>query len=89
MNKLYDNSTPLISGEHIFLTAVSHGMSACFVGYLDTEKASAILRLPETVSCLFLLPVGFPAHPLSPVPKKAIEEIVFYDKWSKQRGVIR
>jgi nitroreductase len=84
MNKLYDDSTPLISGEHIFLTAVSHGMSACFVGYLDTERASAILGLPETVSCLFLLPVGFPVRPLTPVPKKEIEEIAFYDKWSEQ-----
>ena len=58
-NKLFNNSNPLIPAEHIYLTAVSYGLSACFVGYLDVEKVSEILGLPEHISCLFLLPVGY------------------------------
>ena len=32
---LFQNAAPLIPGEHIFLTAAEHGLSGCFVGYLD------------------------------------------------------
>lgn len=81
INKLLANPTPLIAGEHIFLTAVSHGLSACFVGYLDTDRASYILQLPEHICCLFLLPVGYAAEPATQQPKKNIEEISFKDTW--------
>ena len=79
--KLHHNSSPCIAMEHIFLTAVSHGLSACFVGYLDTDKASEILNLPKNMVCLFLLPVGYADE--TPIDKelKSIEEISFYEKW--------
>jgi len=56
-------------------------LSACFVGYLDTERASEILKLPERISCLFLLPVGYAAEQPERPAKKTIEEISFYDTW--------
>jgi len=85
MNKLFANGGPCLPGEHIFLTAVSHGLSACFIGYLDTEEASKILRLPERVSCLFLLPVGYAAGPLDPPQKKSIGKISFTDTWDERK----
>jgi nitroreductase len=80
--KLHHNGSPCIAMEHIFLTAVSHGLNACFVGYLDIDKASEILNLPKNMACLFLLPVGYADE--SPCDKelKSIEEISFYDRWS-------
>jgi len=86
MNKLFANGGPCLAGEHIFLTAVSHGLSACFIGYLDTEEASKILRLPEHISCLFLLPVGYAAEQVNPPWKKSVEEVSFIDTW-KNRAV--
>lgn len=83
MNKLFANGGPCVAGEHIFLTAVTHGMSACFIGYLDTERASEILNLPKHLSCLFLLPVGYPDEIPGPKNLKSIDEISFYDKWDK------
>ena len=85
VNKLFANGGPVVAGEHIFLTAVSHGLSACFIGYLDTEKANRILNLPEHISCLFLLPVGYAAGLPEMPPKKSIEEISFTDKWKWQK----
>lgn len=82
--RLFENATPLIPAEHIFLTAVSHGLSACFIGYLDVEKASAILNLPENLSCLFLLPVGYADETPNPKRLKSISEISFYDQWGTQ-----
>lgn len=81
MKSLFANATPLIPAEHMFLVAVSHGLSACFVGYLDTEKASRILKLPEHIMCLFLLPIGYPKSDTIPQEKKGIKEISFKNTW--------
>ena len=82
VNKLSANGGPCLPGEHIFLTAVAHGMSACFIGCLDTEKASQILNLPKHLSCLFLLPVGYADETPKKKALKGIGEISFYDRWS-------
>ncbi|MCL2323120.1 MAG: nitroreductase family protein [Oscillospiraceae bacterium] len=81
---LFANATPLIPAEHIFLTAVLHGLSACFIGYLDVKKASEILNLPEQLSCLFLLPVGYADEIPGEKNLKSIDEISFYDKWKDE-----
>lgn len=78
---LFANPTPLIPAEHMYLVAVSHGLSACFIGFLDVEKANRILRLPENMVCLFLLPVGYPKENTAPKEKKSVKEISFYDAW--------
>ena len=83
MNKLFANGGPCLLGEHIFLTAVAHGMSACFVGYLDTEKASEILNLPAHLSCLFLLPVGYTDEIPGTKELKRMDEFSFQDTWSE------
>lgn len=74
---LFSNAAPLIPAEHLFLTAVSHGLSACFVGYLDVMEASRILRLPDDVVCLFLLPVGYANEEPGEKRLKSIREISF------------
>ncbi len=81
MNKLFANGGPCLPGEHIFLTAVAHGMSACFIGYLDTERASRILNLPEYLSCLFLLPVGYADEVPRQKEQKSMNDVLFYDQW--------
>ncbi len=79
--KLFNNGVPSIPAEHIFLTAVSHGLSACFVGYLDVDRASRILNLPSYLKCLFLLPVGYADEAPAEKALKDLAKIAFYDKW--------
>lgn len=81
--KLFNNSAPAIPMEHIFLTAVSYGLSACFVGYLDVEKASELLSLPKNLACLFLLPVGYADEKPGEKNLKSISDISFYDRWDR------
>ncbi len=78
---LFQNTAPLIPAEHIFLTATTHGLSGCFVGYLDVQKASQILKLPANLVCLFLLPIGYPAEECEHKGKKSIEEISFFNQY--------
>lgn len=74
---LFANAAPLIPAEHMFLTAASHGLAACFVGFLDIAEASRILRLPEDVVCLFLLPVGYPAGEPKQITRRTVREMAF------------
>ena len=81
---LFQNPTPLIPMEHMFLTAISHGLSACFIGFLDVKKANEILRLPDDITCLFLLPVGYPDEIPKEKTTKSIEEISFRNVWNNK-----
>ena len=78
-----ENGTPLIPCEHIFLTAVSHKLSACYIGYLDIAEADIILNLPKHLTCLFLMPVGYADELPCEKHTKAVNEIAFYDQWSE------
>ncbi len=80
---LFANAVPLIPAEHIFLAAVAHGLSTCFIGWLDVKEAGRILNLPESIVCLFLLPVGYPAEEPKEKSRKSIEEITFKNRFSK------
>lgn len=78
---LLEEWTVSLAGHQLYLAAVDHGLSACWVGFLDTNKASHILGLPEDVICEFLLPVGYPAEPAESINRKRIGEVVFYNHW--------
>lgn len=81
MRVFWENSTPLIPGEHVFLAAVHHGLRACWIGHLDTREASRILGLPDDMVCLFLMPVGYPDEEPMPRQTRSLEQCVFYDRW--------
>ncbi len=82
---LFENCNPLLPGEHIFLKAVDLGLGACWVGYLDIEKASSVLDLPLRYKCFFLMPIGYPDE--EPVEKdlKGKEEITFKNSYQLDR----
>ncbi len=83
---LFEEWTPSCAGEHMFLAAVSHGLSACWVGYLDVARASRILGLPDDVACLYLMPIGYAAEAPGEVERKRLEEIVFHDRWLQDKA---
>jgi nitroreductase len=81
---LFNNSAPMIPGEHIFLTAVNYSLSACWVGFLDVKKASKILNLPEEYACLFLMPIGYKDEEPQPIFRKPIKDIAFTNSFEKK-----
>lgn len=81
MRVFWENSVPLIPGEHVFLAAVNRGLSACWVGHLDTRRASEILHLPDDMVCLFLMPVGYAAATPEEKLVRSYEECVFHETW--------
>ncbi len=78
---LFANAAPLIPAEHMVLAAAAHGLSACFIGWLDVKEAGRILGLPDDVVCLFLLPVGYPKTKPRAKKLKSMEEISFRNRY--------
>ena len=78
---LFSNDAPTIPGEHIFLTAVNYGLSACWVGFLDIKKASRILNLPDEYACFYLMPIGYKAEEPVHIERKPIPDIAFVNSY--------
>ncbi len=81
---IFANGDTLIPGEHIALTAVNFGLSACWVGNLDTKKASRILNLPDKYACFFLMPIGYQDEEPRAIPRKPVEDIAFKNSFENK-----
>lgn len=77
---LLEEWTVSTAGEHIFLAAVNHGLRACWVGFLDVQRASQILGLSDDLVCEYIMPVGYPAEPPVEIERRHLENVVFTDR---------
>lgn len=81
MRVFSDTAFPMLPGEHMALAAASHGLGSCWIGHLDTARASEILGLPEDVVCLYLLPIGYPDETPADRTLRSLDECVFHERW--------
>ena len=71
-----------IAVEHLVLAAEAEGLGTCWIGAFLEDQARAILGVPDTIRIVALLPMGYPAEHPDARPRKALEEIVAWEKWS-------
>lgn len=66
-----------IAVEHICLAATCAGLATCWVCSFDTEAARRVLRLPDGVEPVALVPLGYAAEGVSAPEKirKSLDEI--------------
>lgn len=62
--------------QNIFLAATSLGLASCWVGAFDEAKAVQILKLPDGIRPVAMLPMGYPAANPSSPPRKPLSEVV-------------
>lgn len=72
---LYALQDATIASQNIWLTAVTMGLGACWVGAFDEEEVVEILDLDKNLRPIALLPIGYPAEEPSPPPRREIKEI--------------
>ncbi|MHB8896679.1 MAG: nitroreductase family protein [Candidatus Geothermincolia bacterium] len=65
-----------IAVEHMILAAQALGLGTCWVRAFKAQEVSDILGLPENVSVLSLLPLGFPDETPKARPRKEMDEII-------------
>jgi nitroreductase len=67
--------------DHIILAATSLGLGTCWIGAFDPLAAKEVLNLPEGIEALVFTPIGYPADEIGEKKRKAISELVKYERW--------
>lgn len=70
-----------IATAYMILEAYEQGLGTCWLGSYDEDKVKEILGIPEDVRVVAITPLGYSAESPAPKPRKALDEIVCYDKF--------
>jgi nitroreductase len=81
MNALLHSPDVLLAGQQMQLVAVDHGLATCWISYMDIQRVSKLLHLPENVVCTYLIALGYPAGKPDPVERAPLEKLIFRDVW--------
>ena len=65
--------------QNLHLTAYSLGLGTCWIGAFREEKAREILKIPEGVRPLAIVPVGYPAETPPPRNRRPISQMFHYE----------
>lgn len=65
-----------LATQNILLAAASHNLGTVVVGAFDHDQAGSILRLPEEVEAVTLIPLGYPDHNPGPPQRRAVDDFV-------------
>ncbi len=65
--------------QNIHLAAYSLGLGTCWVGAFKEEEAREILKIPQGIRPVALIPVGHPLKLPSPRSKRAVGQIVHHE----------
>jgi len=83
----YMNSYPIdvgIAMEHLILAATERGLGTCWIGAFREKLVKDLLDIPEDVRVVAITPLGVPAEEGKIKGRKAINEIVCYDKYVEE-----
>jgi len=65
--------------QNIHLAAYSLGLGTCWVGAFREEETRVILRIPQGIRPVAIIPVGYPAEAPTAQMRKSISQIVHYE----------
>jgi len=70
-----------IAMEHVALAATAEGLGTCWIGAFDQEQVRTLLGVPTTAKVIEVMALGYPADKPPAKKRKAIDEIVNYEKF--------
>ena len=79
--KNYTDVDVAIVMDHLILAATSLGLGTCWIAAFDPTAARQVLGLPDGVEPIAFTPLGYPADQLGPKKRKALSELVRYERW--------
>ena len=71
-----------IACSYMILQAWELGLGTCWLAAFREEEVKSILGIPEAVRVVAMTPLGYPERPVSPRPRKRLEEIVCFERYS-------
>jgi nitroreductase len=72
---------PIIAVEHMMLAATALGYGTCWIGAFNEQEVKKILKIPENMEVIALLPIGTSEEHPPPSPRKAFTEIFFKESF--------
>jgi nitroreductase len=73
----------MIALEHMALAAAALGYGTCWIGAFDAEEIKNLLKIPEKMKIVALLPIGVPDQKPKAKSRKDFHEIFYKEKWQK------
>jgi len=70
--------------QNILLAAHALGLGACWVGAFKEEIAREVLKIPEPVRPVAIIPVGHAARKLPARPRKALLDVMHRDAYGRK-----
>lgn len=70
-----------IAVDHMTLQAVAEGLGTCWIGAFDEARVKKLLGIPQHIRVVALLPLGYPRVVPHPIPRKALDEVVMWERW--------
>jgi len=71
----------MIALEHMVLAATSLGYGTCWIGAFDETELKRLLKIPERIKVVALLPIGFSKEKPEARPRKDFHEIFYRIEW--------
>jgi len=70
--------------QNILLAANDLGIGSCWVGAFDEKEIKKILKIPENVRPIAIIPLGYPEKISETPVRRPISEVVFEEKYGKK-----
>jgi len=67
--------------DHISLLAADMGLATCWIGSFSPDEVRPILDIPENITIVELMAIGYPADKPKIPDRLPLEEILCYEKW--------
>jgi len=71
-----------IAIDHMTLAAVAEGLGTCWLGHFVQDACRKMLGVPDTAKIVELLALGYPQDQPEARPRKALDEIVCYERYA-------
>jgi nitroreductase len=72
-----------IAMQNLMLAATSFGLGTVHLGLFDSLKAASILEIPGDYYVVEMTPLGYPEFQPNPRPRKALVDVMFYEKFGQ------
>lgn len=72
---------PMIAVEHMILAATALGYGTCWIGAFDQDKIKKILKIPDKMAVVALLPIGVPDESPPQRPRKIFKDVFFKESY--------
>lgn len=70
-----------IAAAHICLAAEAEGLGSCILGWFNESKVKDLLDIPKDKRVILDIIIGYPNQPIRDKKRKAVDDIVSYNKY--------